>query len=77
MKKTKGKSLGLNELTFREDPRPAGVRRGRDIGQSSDFFSKDETDLAMELVEEKLQKAVTSGYHFLFAEKGDPLLAHA
>jgi hypothetical protein len=64
MKKTKGKSLGLNELTFREDPRPTGVRRVRDIVQSSGFFSKDETDVAMELVEERLLKGVTSRYYF-------------
>ena len=51
----------LNELHFREDPCPTNVRQVRDIVMSSDFFSKDETDVAMELVEERLQKGVASG----------------
>ncbi|MFH1491120.1 MAG: GNAT family N-acetyltransferase [Pseudomonadota bacterium] len=67
----------LNELHFREDPRPTDVRRVRDIVLSSDFFSRDETDVAMELVEERLQKGVASGYHFLFAEKEDVVLGYA
>ncbi|MFH1490750.1 MAG: GNAT family N-acetyltransferase [Pseudomonadota bacterium] len=67
----------LNELHFREDPCPSDVRRVRDIVLSSDFFSRDETDVAMELVEERLQKGVTSGYHFLFAEKEDVVLGYA
>jgi hypothetical protein len=77
MKKTKGESLDLNELAFREDPRPTNFRRIRDIVQSSGFFSKDETDVAMELVEERLGKGVTGRSHFLFAEKGDALLGYA
>jgi ribosomal protein S18 acetylase RimI-like enzyme len=77
MKKTKVKSLNLNKLTFREDPWPTDVRRVRDMVRSSNFFSEDETDLAMELVEERLQKGLTSGYHFLFAEKGDGVLGYA
>ncbi len=64
MKKIKGKSVDLNELTFREDPRPTDVRRVRDILATSDFFAKDETDVAMELVEERLLKGVTSRYYF-------------
>ena len=77
MKKTKVKSLNLNEITFREYPRPTDVERVRDIVRSSDFFSEHETGVAMELVEERLQKGPTSGYHFLFAEKGDLLLGYA
>ena len=77
MKKTKVKSLDLNELTFREEPCPRDARRVRDIVLSSDFFSKDETDMAMELVEERLQKGLTSGYHFLFAEKEDVVIGYA
>jgi hypothetical protein len=72
MKKTKGKSLGLNELIFREDPRPTGVRRVRDIVQSSDFFSKDETDVAMELVEERLQRVSRAGTTPCSPRKGMP-----
>jgi hypothetical protein len=41
MKKIEGKSLDLNELTFREDPRPTDVRRVRGINDSSDFFADD------------------------------------
>ncbi|MFH2049132.1 MAG: GNAT family N-acetyltransferase [bacterium] len=40
-------------------------------GKSSvlpDFFSQDEIDIAVELVTERLEKGIESGYHFIFAE---------
>lgn len=36
--------------------------------ESSEFFSVEETDVAVELVRERLRKGPASGYEFLFAE---------
>jgi ribosomal protein S18 acetylase RimI-like enzyme len=60
------------EITWREEPQPSDVQIVRDIVDSSGFFSEAETDVAVELVQERLNKGLSSGYHFLFVErKGD------
>ncbi|MBN2031858.1 MAG: GNAT family N-acetyltransferase [Deltaproteobacteria bacterium] len=41
--------------------------------RSSDFFSSQEVEIAVELVRERERKGLSSGYHFLFAEKGGEL----
>lgn len=60
------------EITWREEPRPSDMQIVRDIVVSSGFFSEAEIEVAVELVQERLNKDVPSGYHFLFVErKGD------
>ena len=49
------------------DTDPASVRA---ITESTGFFYPDEIDTAVELVEERLEKGLKSGYHFVFAEAG-------
>jgi len=44
------------------------VGRIREIINSSGFFSSQETEVACELVRERLSKGISSGYLFLFAE---------
>lgn len=41
----------------------------RRIVESSGFFSAEEVDVAVELVQERLAKGSSSGYYFLFAEQ--------
>ncbi len=49
----------------------------REIVSSTGFFSQDEIDIAVELVEERLQKGIESGYHFIFAEVNGKTVGYA
>jgi D-alanine-D-alanine ligase len=76
-KKIKARSMDLSEITYREDPCPMDAQQVREIVVSSGFFSKDETDVAVELVEERLRKGLSSGYYFVFAEKEKEVIGYA
>ncbi len=49
----------------------------RDIVSSTGLFRADEIGIAVELVEERLRAGLASGYHFIFAEKGDTTLGYS
>lgn len=55
-------------VIYRQAPQPSDVDAVRRITASSGYFSKEEIDVAVELVEERLAKGAASGYHFLFAD---------
>jgi ribosomal protein S18 acetylase RimI-like enzyme len=55
-------------VVFREELKPEDAEDVRRIVESSGFFSPEEVRVAVELVEERLNKGLVSGYHFLFAE---------
>ncbi|MCA9064035.1 MAG: GNAT family N-acetyltransferase [Planctomycetaceae bacterium] len=55
-------------MIFRNDVRPEDAEAVRDIVTATEFFRPDETAIAVELVEERLNRGVASGYEFLFAE---------
>ncbi len=57
------------DLQFRDTVRPSDARRVREIVASSGNFNRDEIEIAVELVEARLQKGPASGYHFVFAEQ--------
>jgi D-alanine-D-alanine ligase len=57
-------------LSFREDVRPGDAAVVKDIVFSTGFFHDHEIEVAVELVDERLQKGPDSGYLFLFAEQG-------
>jgi ribosomal protein S18 acetylase RimI-like enzyme len=57
-------------LSFRENVLPGDPGLVREIVASTGFFYDHEIDVAVELVEERLQKGLKSGYLFLFAEQG-------
>ena len=57
-------------LFFREDVLPGDPGAVRAIVTSTGFFHDHEIDVAVELVDERLQKGLSSGYLFLFAEQG-------
>lgn len=56
-------------LAFREEVGPSDPATVRDIVASTGFFHGHEIGVAVELVDERLQKGLESGYLFLFAEK--------
>jgi ribosomal protein S18 acetylase RimI-like enzyme len=55
-------------LAFREEVRADDPAAVREIVASTGFFHDHEIDVAVELVDERLQKGPGSGYLFLFAE---------
>jgi ribosomal protein S18 acetylase RimI-like enzyme len=68
--------LGMSntlQLTFREEVCPTDCAHVRDVVASTGFFYPEELDIAEELVRERLEKGLVSGYHFIFAdaETGD------
>jgi len=62
---------------FREEVRPEDRQAVGRLVRATGFFSEEEADIAVELVEERLAKGDASGYFFLFAEEGDRLLGYA
>ena len=65
-------------IVFRENVEASDPERVRSIVTSSGFFSSQEVEVAVELVEEALKRgAAISGYHFLFAERADRLIGYA
>jgi len=51
--------------------------RVREIVVSSGFFSEAEIEVAVELVQERLNKGVESGYYFLFAEQDQKVAGYS
>ncbi len=64
-------------ITWREDPRPTDMETVGSIVVSSGFFSEAEIEVAKELVQERLNKGISSGYHFLFAERRGGVIGYA
>lgn len=54
--------------TFRTEPRPTDIDAIRNIVASTGFFHDYEIDVAVELIEERLNQGEASGYHFIFAD---------
>ena len=69
--------MGVNDVIYREDPELSDMERIREVVISSDFFTREEIDVAVELVKERLNKGVSSGYHFVFAEKNKEVIGYA
>ena len=68
------KTISLNNLNWRENPIPADISGIREIIASSGFFSLEELEVAIELVEERLRMGVGSGYHFFFIVNGHTMI---
>jgi ribosomal protein S18 acetylase RimI-like enzyme len=71
------KGLGFGEIIWREEPRSSDPDIVRDIITSSGFFSEEEIDVAVELVQERLNKGLSSGYHFIFAEVDEEVIGYS
>jgi ribosomal protein S18 acetylase RimI-like enzyme len=65
------------ELSPRDEVRPSDREHVRKMVRSTSFFSPEEEDVAVELVEERLTKGEASGYHFLFLDSGPEPVAYA
>jgi len=70
-------STTLSRLSFRKRPAPTDMEKVRHLVESTGMFYPFEVDVAVQLVEERLAKGVSSGYFFLFAESGEKLIGYA
>lgn len=62
---------------FRTEVNPADVDNVRSIVESSGFFSEEETEIAVELVQERLTKGDQSGYYFVFLENAGETIGYS
>jgi GNAT superfamily N-acetyltransferase len=69
--------VNLEKIIWREEPRATDPEAIREIVVSSDFFYREEIDVAIELVQERLNKGLSSGYHFLFAELDGAVIGYS
>ena len=58
----------MNNLTLRQEVRPTDIETVRTIVESTGMFYPYEVDIAVELVQERLNRGPASGYFFVFAE---------
>jgi len=68
--------VNVLEIIYRTEVRPSDKDDVRNLVESSGFFSLEEVDIAVELVEEHLSKGPQSGYHFLFAEQAGDVVGY-
>lgn len=67
----------MSNYTLRFEPLPGDVENVRDIIHSSGFFLEHEIPVALELVEEAIEKGLESGYFFVFAMDDDRTISYA
>ena len=61
---------GISEIFFREEPSSKDLESVRSILASSGFFTQEEIDIGVSLVQERLHNGLESEYFFLFAQRG-------
>ena len=67
----------LSPLVYRFEPEPEDVPRIRNMVQSTGFFRDSEIEVAVELIEERLEKGPASGYYFVFALQHQRLVGYS
>jgi D-alanine-D-alanine ligase len=70
-------NMEQKKLTYRHTVRPSDKDTVREIVVSTGFFSEAEVEIAVELVTERLEKGLGSGYHFIFAEQEGRTVGYA
>ena len=65
-----------NDLVFRTEPVAGDPERVEEMVKATGFFREDETAVAVELVRERLEKGLESGYEFIFAGKEGETVAY-
>ena len=66
-----------NHIVWRKTVLKTDEKNVRDIVESTGFFNPEEVEIAVELVTERLQKGIASGYHFIFAEMTGQTIGYA
>lgn len=63
--------------TLRDHVRQDDAHAVRQLVAETGFFRSDEVDVAVELVERRLNEGPASGYHFVIAEDSDRVIGYA
>jgi len=69
--------MDTKEYKIRYEVKISDIEDVAEIIKSTDFFRIDEVDVAVELVKERLDKGVESGYEFIFIEKDEKAIAYS
>jgi D-alanine-D-alanine ligase len=65
-----------NTIIYRQEVRQEDREAVGRLVHTTGFFSKEECDIAMELIDDRLARGKACGYSFLFAEEGGLLLGY-
>lgn len=66
----------MDEIKYRRQIKPTDVAVIEEIVRASGFFSAAETEIAVELAQEKLELGAGSSYEFLFAEEANKVIGY-
>jgi GNAT superfamily N-acetyltransferase len=66
----------MEQLSFRGNVLSSDMELVRSVVQSAGYFSPEEIDIAVELVQERLRIGAKSGYEFLFARQGEDVVGY-
>jgi ribosomal protein S18 acetylase RimI-like enzyme len=69
--------MEINRIQFRREVRSSDVEIVKDMTISTGFFYAEEIAIAIELVEERLEKGEASGYEFIFLELDGHTVAYS
>jgi ribosomal protein S18 acetylase RimI-like enzyme len=67
----------VRSIALRDTVTPDDVEHVRRIVRTTGFFHDHEMDVAVELVRERLNRGIDSGYHFLFADLDGATIGYA
>lgn len=71
-----GNKMKHPNIEFRFEVEKTDAEIVREIAESTGFFSPEEVDITVELVNERLLKGDASGYHFIFALKDNRVIGY-
>ena len=69
--------MNFKGIIYRDKPIPSDVDSIRNIVRSSEFFSTEEVEMAVELLQENLSKGESSGYYFLLVEMNERVVGYS
>ena len=69
--------MNFKGISYRDRPIPSDVDSIRNIVRSSGFFSSEEVEMAVELLQENLSRGESSGYYFSFVEISERVVGYS
>lgn len=70
-------SGGSSAVTLRAGARSSDIELVRRLVRATGFFTQEEEEIALELVEDRLIKGEASDYEFLFAHRGGAVMGYS
>ena len=69
--------MNFKGTSYRDKPIPSDADSIRNIVRSSGFFSTEEVEMAVELLQENLSRGESSGYYFSFVEINERVVGYS